>query len=74
MYEISTETDDVYAEADALKALGFNITSAEVTKVPSTYVNIDGEEDQRFMGLLLDKLDEDDDVLDVYHNWENCDR
>ena len=46
----------------------------EVTKVPSTYVNIDGEEDQRFMGLLLDKLDEDDDVLDVYHNWENCDR
>jgi transcriptional/translational regulatory protein YebC/TACO1 len=26
------------------------------------------------MGLLLDMLDEDDDVLDVYHNWENCDR
>lgn len=64
----------MYAVADALKALGYNITSAEVTKVPSTYVNIDGEEDQRFMGLLLDKLDEDDDVLDVYHNWENCDR
>ena len=74
VYEITTEPDDVYAVADALKALGYNITSAEVTKVPSTYVNIDGEEDQRFMGLLLDKLDEDDDVLDVYHNWENCDR
>ena len=74
MFEITTEPDDVYAVADALKALGYNITSAEVTKVPSTYVNIDGEEDQRFMGLLLDKLDEDDDVLDVYHNWENCDR
>ena len=74
VYEITTEPDDVYAVADALKALGYNITSAEVTKVPSTNVNIDGEEDQRFMGLLLDKLDEDDDVLDVYHNWENCDR
>ena len=74
VYEITTEPDDVYAVADALKALGYNITSAEVAKVPSTYVNIDGEEDQRFMGLLLDKLDEDDDVLDVYHNWENCDR
>jgi len=32
------------------------------------------EEDLKFMGLLLDVLEEDDDVLDVYHNWENCDR
>lgn len=74
VFEITTEPDDVYAVADALKELGYVITSAEVTKVPSTYVNIDGEEEQKFMGLLLDKLDEDDDVLDVYHNWENCDR
>ena len=69
-FEIVTEPDDVYAIADALKGLGYNITSAEVTKIPSTYVNIDNEDDQKFMGLLLDKLDEDDDVLDVYHNWE----
>ena len=69
-FEIITETDDVYTIADALKGLGYNITSAEVTKIPSTYVNIDNEDDQKFMGLLLDKLDEDDDVLDVYHNWE----
>lgn len=74
VYEITTEPDDVYAVADALKELGYNITSAEVTKIPSTYVNIDNEDDLKFMGLLLDKLDEDDDVLDVYHNWENCDR
>lgn len=69
-FEIITETDDVYTIADTLKGLGYNITSAEVTKIPSTYVNIDNEDDQKFMGLLLDKLDEDDDVLDVYHNWE----
>lgn len=74
VFEITTEPDDVYAVADALKELGYAIASAEVTKVPSTYVNIDSEEEQKFMGLLLDKLDEDDDVLDVYHNWENCDR
>ena len=74
VFEITTEPDDVYAVADALKELGYNITSAEVTKIPSTYVNIDNEDDLKFMGLLLDKLDEDDDVLDVYHNWENCDR
>lgn len=74
VYEITTEPDDVYAIADDLKAKGYNITSAEVTKIPSTYVAIDDEENQKFMGLLLDNLDEDDDVLDVYHNWENCDR
>ena len=74
IYEITTEPDDVYAVADALKALGYNITSAEVTKIPSTYTELSDEDDIKFMGLLLDMLDEDDDVLDVYHNWENCDR
>ena len=74
IYEITTDPADVYAVADALKALGYNINSAEVTRIPSTYVNIEDEDDMKFMGLLLDKLDEDDDVLDVYHNWENCDR
>ncbi|MCQ2429669.1 MAG: YebC/PmpR family DNA-binding transcriptional regulator [Clostridia bacterium] len=74
VYEITTEPDDVYAIADDLKAKGYNITSAEVTKLPSTYVAIEDEENLKFMGLLLDNLDEDDDVLDVYHNWENCDR
>ncbi len=75
VYEITTEPDDVYAVADALKALGYTITAAEVTKIPSTYVEIPEDDDNfKFMGLLLDKLDEDDDVLDVYHNWENSDR
>ncbi len=75
VFEITTEPDDVYEVAAALKARGYNITAAEVTKVASTYVEIpEDDENFKFMGLLLDKLDEDDDVLDVYHNWENCDR
>ncbi|MBE6694232.1 MAG: YebC/PmpR family DNA-binding transcriptional regulator [Ruminococcaceae bacterium] len=74
IFEITTDPADVYAVADALKGLGYNVASAEVTMIPSTYTAIDGEEDCKFMGLLLDKLEEDDDVLDVYHNWENCDR
>lgn len=74
VFEITTEPDDVTAVANTLKELGYAITSAEATKVPSTYVNIDGEEEQKFMSLLLEKLEDDDDVLDVYHNWENCDQ
>ena len=30
-------------------------------------------DDIKFMNLLIEKLEEDDDVMDVYHNWENCD-
>ena len=74
IYEITTEPDDVYAIADTLKGLGYNLNSAEVTKIPSTYTELTDEDDIKFMGLLLDMLEEDDDVLDVYHNWENCDR
>ncbi len=72
VFEIYTTTDDVYAIADALKAEGYTLESAETTKVPTTYVNLDNEDDIKFMSLLIEKLEEDDDVLEVYHNWENC--
>ncbi len=73
VYEIYTATDDVYAIADTLKEAGYKLESAETTKVPTTYVNLDNEDDIKFMSLLIEKLEEDDDVLEVYHNWENCD-
>ena len=41
--------------------------------VPSTYVNLESEDDLKHMGLLLEYLEDDDDVQNVYHNWENCD-
>jgi len=72
VFEIYTVPDDVYAIADALKAEGYELQSAETTKVPTTYVNLDNEDDIKFMSLLIEKLEEDDDVLEVYHNWENC--
>ena len=73
VFEIYTEPDDVYAIADALKEAGYTMESAEKTKVPTTSVTLDNEDDIKFMSLLIEKLEEDDDVLEVYHNWENCD-
>ena len=73
IYEIYTEPDDVYAVAEALKDAGYTFESAEKTKVPTTSVNLESEDDIKFMNLLIEKLEEDDDVMDVYHNWENCD-
>ncbi len=73
IYEIYTEPDDVYAVAEALKDAGYTFESAEKTKVPTTSVTLDNEDDIKFMNLLIEKLEEDDDVMEVYHNWENCD-
>ena len=73
VFEIYTVPDDVYAIADALKEAGYTMESAEKTKVPTTSVTLDNEDDIKFMTLLIEKLEEDDDVLEVYHNWENCD-
>ncbi len=71
VFEIYTELDDLYAVRDALVALGYKIESAEPDMVPSTYVTLENEDDIKHMTLLLENLEENDDVQNVYHNWEN---
>ncbi|MBQ8858260.1 MAG: YebC/PmpR family DNA-binding transcriptional regulator [Clostridia bacterium] len=70
VYEIYTEPEDVYAISEALTAKGYKIASAERAKVPSTYVTLEKQEDIDDMQNLLDKLEENDDITNVYHNWE----
>jgi YebC/PmpR family DNA-binding regulatory protein len=71
LYEIYTEPDDVYAISEALTAKGYPIASAERAKVPSTYVTLESQDDIDNMQNLLDKLDDNDDITNVYHNWES---
>ena len=71
VFEIYTEVDDLSAVREALEAKGYVIVSAEKDKIPSNYVTLTDETDIKNMELLLDKLDENDDVQQVYHNWEN---
>ena len=73
VFEIYTVVDDLYAVKEALEAAGYPITSAEKDKIPSTTVELTDADDLKFMGLLVEMLEEDDDVMNVYHNWENCD-
>ncbi|MBE6596185.1 MAG: YebC/PmpR family DNA-binding transcriptional regulator [Ruminococcaceae bacterium] len=73
IFEIYTEPDDLYAVKESLEAEGYEIASAEKTKIASNYVTLEGEEDIKFMNLLIEHLEDDDDVMNVYHNWENCD-
>ena len=69
-FEIYTVPSDLYAVKDALEAAGYAIVSAETDKIPSNYITLESEDDIKHMQLLLDALEENDDVSDVYHNWE----
>lgn len=78
-FEINGEVVEVTASSDpaefrevreALEAKGYSFVEADIQKVPSTYTKIDDVEMQERMQKLLDMLDDNDDVQNVYHNWE----
>ena len=69
-YEITTAPDDFSAVREALEANNIPMASAELTKIPQTYTTLTNEEDIKKMNKLRDLLDDDDDVQEVYHNWE----
>lgn len=70
-FEITTEVSDLSAVREELEGKGYKIESAELDKIPSNYITLEDEESIKHMGLLLEYLEEDEDVQDVFHNWEN---
>lgn len=70
IYTVYTEPSDMGAVRDDLTAKGYTFASAEVEMVPSTYTKIDDPDVQVKMQKLLDMLEDNDDVQNVWHNWE----
>ena len=69
-YEVTTAPDDFEAVRKALEEAGVKMASAEVSMIPQTYVSLTDETDLKNINKILDLLDDDDDVQEVYHNWE----
>ena len=69
-FEIVTNPDDFSAVREALEVAKIPMASAEVTMIPQNWVELTGEDDIKKMNRILDLLDEDDDVQNVYHNWD----
>ena len=69
-YEIFTAPDDFSDIRLALEEAGIPMVNAEVTMIPQTYVELSDEKDIKNIQKTLDLLEEDDDVQEVYHNWE----
>ena len=69
-FEILTDPDSCGVVREALEALGIKMAQAEVTMLPQNYVTLTSDEDIKQMNRILDLLDDDDDVQEVWHNWE----
>lgn len=69
-YEVLTDPDDFSTVREALEAEGIPMASAEVTMIPQNYVELTDEAHIKSLQKTLDLLDDDDDVQNVYHNWD----
>ena len=69
VFTIYTEPDDFNAVADAL-GKKYSFASAQIEQVPNEYKKLESEEDIKMMEKLIDAFEDDDDVQNVWHNWE----
>ena len=69
VFEITTDPDDLGMVRDALTEKGYTFISADVAEIPSSTVDLTDEEAVEKMTKLLDMLEDNDDVQQVYHNW-----
>ena len=69
-YRVTTAPENLHAVREALESAGIAIESAESTMVPKTSVEIEDETVARKVVRMMDELEENDDVQDVYSNFD----
>ena len=70
VFEVTTDPDRFNDVVKALEEKGYTFESAEIEMVPQNYVTMTNEDDVRSMTKLLDMLEENEDVQNVWHNWQ----
>ncbi|MEF9865694.1 MAG: YebC/PmpR family DNA-binding transcriptional regulator [Oscillospiraceae bacterium] len=69
--EITVAPEAFSNTREALEKMGYKFIDADISFVPSTQTALTDPEDLKKMGLLLEHLEDDDDVQNVWHNLEN---
>ncbi len=69
-YEIMTAPESFSEVRDNLEASGYSFVQAEINYIPQTTTVLESEDDIKKMEKLIDMLEENDDVQNVYHTWE----
>ncbi|GHV33840.1 putative transcriptional regulatory protein [Clostridia bacterium] len=70
IFEVLTSPDEFGAVREALERKGYSFVSAQIEMVPQNYQTLGDPEDVKKMEKLLEMLDDNDDVQNVWHNWE----
>ncbi|WP_099187724.1 YebC/PmpR family DNA-binding transcriptional regulator [Tepidibacter mesophilus] len=69
-FEVLTAPEDFSAVSDALKEKGYEFIAADVKMLPQTTAKLDTEDLVKSMNKMIDMMEDDDDIQEVYHNWE----
>ena len=69
VFTVYTDPDDFNAVAETL-GKKYNFVSAQIEQVPNEYKKLESEEDIKMMEKLIDAFEDDDDVQNVWHNWD----
>lgn len=69
-FEVLTDPDNFSAVREALEEAKIPMAQAEVTMIPQNYVELTDEQDVKNINRILELLDAEDDVQEVYHNWD----
>ena len=69
-FEVTTSPEDFSAIRDAYEEKGYHLLEAEVSMIPENYTVLTDEEDIKNMNKLIEMLEDNDDVQNIYHSWE----
>ena len=69
-YEITTAPETFSQIREAYEAKGYTILEAEVSKIPDNYTTLTDEDQIKNMNKLIDMLEDNEDVQNIYHSWE----
>ena len=70
VFEVYTDPDAFNAVVAAMEAKGYTFLEAGVQMVPQNYVKLTDEKDIQNMEKLIDMMEDNDDIQNVYHNWD----
>jgi transcriptional/translational regulatory protein YebC/TACO1 len=69
-FVVTATPESLSAVREAVEAAGFTVESAELTLVPKTTVEVEDEGDAKKILRLIDQLEDNDDVQDVFANFD----
>ena len=69
-YEITTAPEDFSKVREYLEEKGITYLEAELKMIPQNYMSLTDEDSVKKMGLIIEKMEDLDDVQELWHNWD----